>query len=159
MGPRERGAAIAAAFMVLFGCAAGAPSARAQEGHGRLGGASLAALPPAERAERRFPQPVRVGDLADQQVLEDTAQQAVLGRVRGVVREGGGALRVLVDLGGVLGFGARRVAVPIEAVALLGQYVVVVDLDRAALAALPTWAGGAPALAPNETVLIALTKN
>jgi hypothetical protein len=159
MGPRERGAATAAAFMVLFGCAAGAPGALAQEGHGRLGGVGLAALPPAERAERRFPQPVRVGDLADQQVLEDTAQQTVLGRVRGVVREGGGALRVLVDLGGLLGFGARRVAVPIEAVALSANTWSLSTSTAPRSRRCPPGPGGAPALAPNETVRIALTKN
>jgi len=77
---------------------------------------------PAARAAARFPQPVRVGDLIRRQVLRPVEQQDVLGRVAGVVRRPDGAVLVVVNLGGVLGFGTRPVAVPVEAVALLGGH-------------------------------------
>jgi hypothetical protein len=48
----------------------------------------------------RFPQPVRVGDLIDRDVLRPVESQDVLGRVRRLVRDRDGQVMVVVDFGG-----------------------------------------------------------
>ena len=48
------------------------------------------------QAARRFPQPVRVGDLIHRQVLRPVERQTVLGRVDGVARRADGAVLVVV---------------------------------------------------------------
>ena len=125
-----------------------------------------------QRATRRFPQPARVGDLVGRALLQPTEAQPVLGRVTGLVRRGDGATAVIVRLDGRLGlsglglrwinwagFGARLVAVPIEAVALLGEHVALVDLTPERLQALPTFApDAAPAIGPDETVRVGLVR-
>ena len=114
---------------------------------------------PAGRAAGRFPQPVRVGDLIGKQVLRPVEAQDVLGRVAAVARLPDGAVLVVVRLGGVLGLGARPVAVPVEATALLGPYLAVIDLSPEQLRALPTYDGaGAQPLPPDETIRVGLTR-
>jgi len=113
---------------------------------------------PAARAARRFPQPVRVGDLIRRQVLRPVEQQDVLGRVAAVVRRPDGAVLIVVSLGGVLGVGTRPVAVPVEAAALLGEHVTVLDLTPEQLRALPTFDGAAAALAPDEVIRVGLAR-
>ena len=75
----------------------------------------------AESAAMRFPQPVRTGDLPDREVLRPVESQDVLGRVRRLVRDANGQIMVVVDFGGFLGFGSRPIAVPVDAMVLLGQ--------------------------------------
>ena len=75
----------------------------------------------AESAAMRFPQPVRVGDLLGRDVLRPVESQDILGRVRGLVRDRNGQILVVVDFGGFLGFGSRPIAVPVDAMVLLGQ--------------------------------------
>ena len=117
-------------------------------------GLSLAA-----RAVARFPQPVRVGDLLRRQVLRPVEQQDVLGRVAGVVRRPDGAVLVVVSLGGVLGFRTRPVAVPVEATALLGEYLAVMDLTPGQLRDLPTFDGAGDQPVPaDETVRVGLAR-
>lgn len=151
---RRRIPLLALAGLLLPGAAA------AQGAHG------VAAEPPAgearprsEAARARYPQPVLVGTLAGRQLLENTPRQRVLGRVAGVTRGGDGRISVLVDQGGILGLGTRRVAVPVEAVALLGPFVVLMDLDPAALAALPLAGAPGAALPPGDTVRVGLARN
>jgi len=116
-------------------------------------------LSPAERAARRSPQPVRVGDLIRRQVLRPVEQQDVLGRVAGVVRHPDGGVLVVISLGGVFGVGTRLVAVPVEAMALLGEYMAVMDLTPGQLRALPTFeAGGTTQLQPDEIIRVGLTR-
>lgn len=91
-----------------------------------------------ERAAARFPQPVLVGALIDRQVLEPAERQDVLGRVATVGRGVDGGIVMVLRLGGVLGFGTRAVAVPIEAMVLMGEYVEVAAFSTAQLRALPT---------------------
>lgn len=117
------------------------------------------ASPPAERAAARFPQPVRVGDLLGKEVLRPVEAQNVLGRVAAIVRRLDGAVLIVVRLGGVLGLGARPVAVPVEATALLGPYLAVMDLSPGQLRALPTYDGaGAQTLPADETIRVGLTR-
>ena len=117
------------------------------------------ASPPAGRAAARFPQPVWVGDLLGKQVLRPVEAQDVLGRVAAIARRPDGAVLIVVRLGGVLGLGARPVAVPVEATALLGPYLAVMDLSPGQLRALPTYdSDGAQALPADETIRVGLTR-
>jgi hypothetical protein len=112
-----------------------------------------------ERAAIRFPQPVRVDDLLRRQVLRPVEQQNVLGRVAGVVRRPDGAVLVVVSLGGVLGLGTRPVAVPVEAAALLGEHLAILDLTPEQLKELPTFDGaGTQPVLPDEKVRVGLTR-
>lgn len=113
----------------------------------------------AERAARRFPQPVRVGSLVGHQVLRPVEAQDVLGRVAAVARRPDGAVLVVVRLGGVLGFGSRLVAVPVEATALLSPYLAVMDLSPEQLRALPTFdASGTVPLAADQVIRVGVTQ-
>ena len=110
-------------------------------------------------AAERFPQPVRVGDLIHREVLRPVEQQEVLGHVAGVVRRQDGAILFVLNVGGVLGFGTRPVAVPVAAMALLGQYVALLGLTPEQLGAQPTFdpAGTSP-VAPDATIRVGLTR-
>lgn len=113
----------------------------------------------AERAARRFPQPVRVGDLIGRQLLDHTEAQHVLGRVAAVWRRADGGLDLVIRRGGVLGVGASEVAVPADALALLGEYVVAVDVTPAQLDALPEAAGSDETkLGPEERIRMGLVR-
>ncbi len=116
------------------------------------------------QAARRFPQPVRVGDLIHRQVLRPVEWQTVLGRVDRVARRADGAVLVVVDARdagwrGALGLGARPVAVPADAVALLGEYLALMDLTPEQLRALPTFdpAGTVP-VPPDDTIRMGLVR-
>ena len=118
-----------------------------------------------QQAARRFPQPVRVGDLIHRQVLRPVERQTVLGRVEGVARRAAdGAVLVVVDARdagwrGALGLGARPVAVPSDAMALLGEHLALMDLTPEQLHALPTFdpAGMAPVPA-GDTIRMGLVR-
>ena len=117
---------------------------------------SLATLQ--EQAAKRFPQPVRVGDLIGHDVLAPAESQPVLGRVAAVTRRADGGLDVIVRLGGLLGIGARPIAVPVEAVALLGEHVALLGLTPAQLDALPTAPTPSAPLPPDTSIKVALVK-
>ena len=126
----------------------------------------------AGRAADRFPQPVRVGDLPGRFLLQPEESQPVLGRVTGLVRRADGGVDVIVRLDGILGLtwlglqpvawsgvGSRLVAVPVEAVALLGEHVALMGLTPERLHALPTFATGlATAIPPDETLRIGIVR-
>lgn len=113
----------------------------------------------AERAARRFPQPVRVGDLIDRKVLQPTPAQHVLGRVAAINRNDRGGIDVVVRFGGFFGWGARPIAVPVEAVALLGEHVAVMDFTPDQLRDFPTLSGAKDVAIPlNDTIRMGLTK-
>ncbi|MEE7506829.1 hypothetical protein [Methylobacterium mesophilicum] len=126
----------------------------------------------AGRAADRFPQPVRVGDLPGRFLLQPEESQPVLGRVTGLVRRDDGGTAVIVRLDGALGLtwlglrpvawsgiGPRLVAVPVEAVALLGEHVALMGLTPERLHALPTFApGSATAIPPDETLRIGIVR-
>ena len=137
------------------GSAAAAPAMAA-------GDPASAAL--ARRAAERFPQPVQAGTLIRREVLRPVEQQQVLGRVAGVVRRADGALLVVVDARdpgwrGLLGLGARPVAVPAGALALLGEYVALMDLQPAQLVALPTFdPASAQPVPPAEVIRMGIVR-
>ncbi|GAC1347319.1 MAG: hypothetical protein NVSMB18_31950 [Acetobacteraceae bacterium] len=112
----------------------------------------------ARAAAQRFPQSVRVGDLIGRQLLQPLESQPVLGRVAGVRRQADGGVDVVVRTGGVLGFGAREVAVPVEAVALLGEHVALMGLTPAELAGLPTLTVAEMPLGAGDLIRVGLVR-
>jgi len=66
---------------------------------------------------------------------------------------------IVISLGGVLGLDTRPVAVPVEATALLGEYLAVMDLTPEQLQALPTFtAAGTQPLRPDQMIKVGLTR-
>src|SRR5271170_2049056 len=107
----------------------------------------------AESAAMRFPQPVRVGDLLGRQVLRPVESQDVLGRVRRVVRYQNGQITVVVDFGGFLGFGTRPIAVPVDAMVLLGQDTEIVAFTPKQLRQFPTFSPFGTTEVANDTII------
>ncbi len=115
------------------------------------------------RADQRYPQAVRVGDLAGRRLLAPEEWQPVLGWVKGAVRDGDGDPSLIVTIGGWLGgwlpFGQRDVAVSADTVALLGEHVALMDMSPDELNKLPTFVPGSQAaVGPNEIVRIGIVK-
>jgi hypothetical protein len=107
----------------------------------------------------RFPQPVRVGDLLGRSVLRPVESQDVLGRVRRLVRDADGKIMVVIDFGGFLGFGRRPIAVPVDALVLLGQDVEVVAFTPEQLRQFPTFSpAGVSDIADDATIAVGLAK-
>ena len=114
-------------------------------------------LTPEQRMQRRYPQPVQVGALIGLPLLD--GDDRTLGRIIAVVRTTEGKLKLIIPYGGILGFGKKRIAVPIEVVAIAGRQLAALDMDRAAFDAAPPWSDtSGTALAPSETIRIALYK-
>jgi PRC-barrel domain len=107
----------------------------------------------AESAAMRFPQPVRVGDLVGRDVLRPVESQDVLGRVRRLVHDGNGQIMVVVDLGGFLGFGSRPIAVPVDAMVLLGEDVEIVAFTPEQLRQFPTFSPSGTSDVANDTII------
>jgi len=113
----------------------------------------------AESAAKRFPQPVRVGDLRDRWVVEPVESQPTLGRVHDVIREADGTIAVVIDYGGFLGFHTRQIAVPVNAMVLLGHAMEVVDYDTEQLKKLPTFnPAGTKPLPPATIIRVGLAR-
>lgn len=100
---------------------------------------------PEEKMSRRFPQPVRVGDLIGLPVLDD--RDSTIGHVSEVVRTSGGKIQIVVPygpwfgwvrLGGPFAWSRRPIGVPIETVVILGRQIDSVDMPREAFDAAPT---------------------
>jgi hypothetical protein len=121
-------------------------------------------LPPpgmglAESAAMRFPQPVRAGDLPGREVLRPVESQDVLGRVRRLVRDRDGQIMVVVDFGGFLGFGARSIAVPADAMVLIGQDMEIVAFTPEQLRQFPTFSpSGTTDVADDTMIKVGLAK-
>ena len=107
----------------------------------------------ARAAARRFPQPVRVGALVGRQVLQPLESMPTLGWVRGVVGGQDGNPQVIVDYGGRFRLERRPVAVPAAAMALLGQYLEIVDFTPEQIGAFPTFDVAAAQYLPPDTVI------
>lgn len=110
-------------------------------------------------AAMRFPQPVRVGDLVGRDVLRPVESQDVLGHVRQVIRDSSGQIMVVIDFGGFLGFGSRPIAVPVDAMALLGEDVEVVAFTPQQLRQFPTFSASGTVPVPDDaTIKVGLAK-
>ena len=93
-------------------------------------------------AARRFPQPVRVGDLIHRAVLQPLESRPILGHVLQVARFKNGTTMIVMTYGGILGLGARRIAVPSDAMVLLGNELEVLDFSPAQLSTFPSYQDG-----------------
>jgi hypothetical protein len=107
----------------------------------------------AQSAAMRFPQPVRVGDLLQRNVLQPVATRNLLGTVEQVVRSADGTVDVVIRFGGFLGFGTRLIAVPVDAMVLLGQDMEVVAYTPDQLDALPTYSSGDAKPLPSDSLI------
>jgi hypothetical protein len=97
-------------------------------------------LSPAEKMRRRFPQPARVRDLIGKPVLD--WRDNTLGHVQQLVRTRDGKIQLIVRYGGWfgwIGWWQRPVAVPLEAVALIGPNVAALDMTTKQFREAPTW--------------------
>jgi len=106
------------------------------------------AIAPEERMRRRFPQPVQVGNLTGLRVLDDN--DLTIGIVRHVVRTKEGEIRVIIAHSGPLGRGGRLVAVPIEAVAILGRQLASLDMQPEEYKSAATWEAAGAQVLPSE---------
>ena len=131
-----------------------------------IGGGAVHAQQPAppgmslaEAAARRFPQPIRAGDLLRRQVLRPIESQPSLGRVSEVVKQADGTIDVVVEYGGLLGLFARPIAVPVDAMVLLGQYMEIVDFTPKQLRQFKTFDGaGTTPLPPDSIIRVGLAR-
>jgi hypothetical protein len=116
-------------------------------------------MPPSEAASRRFPQPVRVGDLLQRQVLQPVESQNTLGWVKTIVKRDDGAVEIVVDYGGLYGYFGRLIAVPVEAMVLLGQYMEIVDFTPEQLKQFKSFdAAGTMTLPPDSIIRVGLAR-
>ena len=113
----------------------------------------------AEKAADRFPQPVVVGTLIHRAVLQPLESQPILGLVKQIVRSADGTISVVVAYGGVFGFGARPIAVPVDAMAVSGQFMEIVEFTPEQLETFPTHRDGVDTiLASDASIRVALAK-
>ena len=149
-------ALVALASLAVAEDRAGAPVRLAQARHDMVPQTPMPSAAEA-RMNMRFPQPVRVGDLIGLPVLDDG--DSTLGRVREVVRDPQGKIKLIVSYSRWWGLGGRPVAVPIEVVAILARQIAAVDMPPAEFAAAPTWTAGSDRpIPPEETIRIAITR-
>jgi hypothetical protein len=117
-------------------------------------------MPSEEKMSRRFPQPIKVGDLIGLAVLDD--YDLTIGYVRQVVRTPEGKIRLIVTQGGWFGpwfgVGARLVPMPIEVVVILGRQLAAFDMPRQEFAAAPTWSGSDSPIPSSEMIKIAIAR-
>lgn len=142
----------------LAGCLALGPAAYAQSpmpgGMPPPPGMSLA-----DSNAMRFPQPVRVGDLLHRLVLRPVESQDIIGRVHAVRRDAQGQIMAVINIGGFYGYGGRLIAVPVDAMVLLGQDMEVVAYTPAQLARFPTFSAQSTQPVPDDaTIKIGLAK-
>jgi hypothetical protein len=113
------------------------------------------ALSPEEKMQRRYPQPVKVGDLIGLPVLDDNDR--TLGRVKSVMRTAGGKIQLIVPYGGFLGWRQRLVAVPIEVIGIAGRQLAALDMTRAEFDAAPPWNDPeSRPISPSEVIRVGL---
>ena len=133
---------------VLLGC----PAAYAQQ-------PAPAGMSLAEAASKRFPQPVRVGDLLKRTVLQPLESQPTLGRVDDVVKQADGTIDVVVEYDVLLGVFTRPIAVPVDAMVLLGQYMEIVDFTPKQLNQFRTFnPAGTTKLPPDSIIRVGLAR-
>ena len=106
-----------------------------------------------ERQQMRFPQPVRVGSLIGEEVVQRGVTHKKLGIVVGVFKDTDDDLELVFRYRAILGFGGRIIAPPLEELSLVGPMLKINDLDSKDLAALPTFKNtGGSFLAADQTI-------
>lgn len=114
-------------------------------------------------ARHRFPQPVPVRQLVGAVVQQPVESHAREGSLRAVIREPDGTLAAVIHDGAFLGIGGRDIAVPLDALALLGEVVEIVGFTPRQLRRFPTVRqddgfGGATILPADAIVRVGLAK-
>ena len=113
----------------------------------------------ATAASRRFPQPVPAGSLVGRTVLQPVESKTVLGWVEQVVRAHGGQVQLVLAYGGWFGIGARTIAVPVDAMALLGRDIEILDFTPKQLSGFPAYdRSSTDPVAPDETIRVGLAR-
>jgi hypothetical protein len=102
-------------------------------------------MPMKERMSKRFPQPVRVGDLIGLPVTD--LRSSTIGYVREVARTPQGDIELIVSYSPWWGWFGHPVAVPIEAVGIEGRQIVSMDMSPQEYAETASW------VRTNETIL------
>lgn len=119
---------------------------------------TMSELSQEERWRRRFPQPVLVSDLVGRMMLD--RDQGVLGWIEAVVREPGGALKIAFARRRLLVFRGATVVVPASVTALLGRFVMILDLDFDQIDRLPALPStGVTPVDPGSRISMALTRH
>lgn len=114
-------------------------------------------LSPDEKMRRRFPQPVKVGDLIGLPLLD--WDDSTIGYVRHVVRTPEGKIQLIVNRGRLFGWGGHLVQVPIEAVALLARQLNLLDISVEEFRAAPAWSAATTQPIPSDDMIrIALSR-
>jgi hypothetical protein len=108
-------------------------------------------LSPEEKMRRRFPQPVRVGDLIGLPLLD--WDDSTIGYVRHVVRTPEGKIQLIVNQGRLFGWGGRLVQVPIEAVAILARQLDLLDISVEDFRAAPAWSAATTQPIPSDDMI------
>ena len=108
-------------------------------------------LSPEEKMRRRFPQPVRVGDLIGLPLLD--WDDSTIGYVRHVVRTTEGKIQLIVNQGRLFGWGGRLVQVPIEAVAILARQLDLLDISVEEFRAAPAWSAATTQPIPSDDMI------
>jgi hypothetical protein len=117
-------------------------------------------LTPEQKMQKRFPHPVRVGDLVGLAVLDEA--DSTIGYVRDVVRSAVGKISLIVPYSAWFGWapvnwGKRPVAVPIENVAILARQLNALDMARDDFDEADTWTPDqGKSISRDEKTLIAL---
>jgi hypothetical protein len=106
-------------------------------------------------AAKRFPQPVRVGDLIHRSVLEPVESRRILGRVDRVIRLDTGPA-IVMSFGGFFSIGSHKIAVPLDAMVLLGAEVEVLDFTPQQLEHFPIYTGGGTVIGADEIIHMGL---
>ena len=107
-----------------------------------------------DRGGDRYPQAIRVGELIGRAVLRPDEDRGVIGHIRSIVRLGDGSLEVVMDQGGLFGFGTKTVALPLDQLALLGQDTALPDFQAADAASFPIFTRGSATPLPAEAVVM-----
>jgi hypothetical protein len=108
-------------------------------------------LSPEEKMRRRFPQPVRVGDLIGLPLLD--WDDSTIGYVRHVVRTPEGKIQLIVNQGRLFGWGGPLVQVPIEAVAILARQIDLLDIPLKEFRAAPAWSAASTQPIPSDDMI------
>jgi hypothetical protein len=116
-------------------------------------------MPMKERMLKRFPQPVRVGDIIGLPVL-DMRTSSTLGYVREVVRTPEGDVELIVSYSPWWGWFGHPVAVPIEAVGIEGRQIVSLDMSPQEYAKTARWVRTNETIFPEDaTISIPLSRS
>lgn len=115
---------------------------------------------------KRWPQPVRVGDLIGLPLLD--YGDSTIGYVREVVRDPEGKIFLVVpygrwfgwvSLGGPFNWNRRPVGVPIETVAILGRQINALEMSREDIDKAPAFKDAdAKSIHPDEMIKIAIDR-